>query len=81
MSGHKQVLVRRVLDDLPAAQGGVRAEDQIVKIGNRRIEGIKDARAALSEVHAGDTVIFLLRRGSGNSSHELTLKLTAAEGL
>ena len=80
-SSHKQVLVRRVLDGLPAAQGGVRPDDQIVTIGSRRIDGIKDARTALSEVRSGDTVVFLIRRRSGDSSRELTLRLTAVEGL
>ena len=81
LSGRKQVLVQGVLDGLPAAQGGVRRGDQIVTVNNRRIERITDARTALSEVHPGDAVVFVLRRGSGDSSHELTLKLTAAEGL
>jgi hypothetical protein len=80
-SGHKQILVKGVLEGLPAAQGGVKVDDQIVKIGNREIKGLKDARSALSEVHPGDRVPLVIRRGSGISARELKLMLTAAEGL
>ena len=81
VSGRKQVLVQGVLEGLPAAQGGIQAGDQIVKIGNREIEGLKDARTALSEVHPGDQVPLVIRRGSGTNARELKLMLTAAEGL
>lgn len=80
-SGHNQVLVQGVLKGLPSAQGGVRVGDQIVAIGNRKIEGLKDAHAALSDIHPGDRVVLKVRRGLGADSRELTLTLTAAEGL
>jgi serine protease Do len=80
-SGHKQVLVKGVLEGLPAAQGGIKVDDQIIKIGNREIKGLKDARSALSEVHPGDRVPLIIRRGSGIRARELKLMLTAAEGL
>lgn len=39
------------------------------------------AQAALAEVCPGDVVPFVIRRGSGADARELSLMLTAAEGL
>jgi hypothetical protein len=80
-SGRKQVLVQGVLEGLPAARGGMHAGDQIVEINNRTILGLKDARTALSEIHPGDPVPLVVRRGSGNDAHNLKLTVTAGEGL
>jgi hypothetical protein len=52
-----------------------------MKIGDRAIEGLTEAHSALSEVHPGDMVSLVVRRGSGTSARELRLMLTAAEGL
>jgi hypothetical protein len=81
VSGRKQVLVKGVLEGLPAAQGGIQAGDQIMKIDNREIGSLKEARSALSEVHPGDKVPLVIRRGAGTSTRELKLMLTSAEGL
>jgi serine protease Do len=80
-SGRKQVFVQGVLEGLPAARGGVCPGDQIVKINNQIIEGLKEARTALSEVHPGDSVPVIIRRGSGTNARDLRLTLTAGEGL
>jgi hypothetical protein len=80
-SGRKQVLVQGVLEGLPAARGGVHAGDQIVAISGRTIEGLKDARAALAEIHPGDPVSLVVRRGPGNDVRNLKLTITAGEGL
>ena len=77
----KQVWVQGVLDGLPADQGGVHTGDQIVRINNRPIKSLKDARTALAGTHPGDRVSLTIRRGSGTLARELTLTLTAAEGL
>ena len=45
-SGRKQVIVQGVLDDLPAARGGVHAGDQLVEINTQAIKGLKDAHRA-----------------------------------
>jgi serine protease Do len=81
ISGRKQVLVQGVLEGLPAARSGVHRGDQIVKINDQVIEGLKEARGALSEVHPGDPVPLLIRRGSGTNARDLKLTLTAGEGL
>ena len=80
-SGRKQVLVQGVLEGLPAARGGVQPGDQIVEINDRVIKSLKDARTALAEVHPGDSVPLVVRRGSGNDARDLKLTLTAGEGL
>jgi serine protease Do len=80
-SGRKHVLVQGVLEGLPAARGGVRVGDQIVAINDRVIKGLKEARTALSEVHSGDPVPLVVRRGSGNDARDMKLTLTAGEGL
>lgn len=81
LAGHKQVLVKGVLENLPASRGGIQTGDQIVEIAGRRIESLKDASTALAEVHPGDVVRFVIRRGSGANVNMLILILTAAEGL
>ena len=80
-SGRKQVLVQGVLEGLPAAQGGVHAGDQIVAINDRVIKSLSDARTVLAEVHPGDSVSLVIRRGSGNDARDLKLTVTAGEGL
>ena len=59
----------------------VHAGDQIVEINNRTIEGLKDARTALAQVHPGDSVRLVIHRGSGNVARDLKLTITAGEGL
>jgi hypothetical protein len=81
VSAQKQVLVQSVFTGLPAAQGGIQPGDQIVKIGERKIGGLKDTRTALANVHAGDPVVFIIRRGSCESAREVALTLIAREGL
>jgi hypothetical protein len=81
VSTHKQVLVQSVLKGLPAARGGVCRGDQILRIGESKIEGLKDARTALADVHPGDNIVIVVRRGSGVNAREVALALTAIEGL
>jgi serine protease Do len=81
VSGRKQVLVQGVLKGLPASRSGVHTGDQIVAINDQVIKSLQEAHAALSEVHPGDLVPLVIRRGSANNTHELKLTLTAGEGL
>ena len=55
------------------SMSGVQAGDQIVRINERVIETLKDARAALAEIHPGDPVRLVIRRGSGTDVRELKL--------
>ncbi len=81
VSGRRQVFVQGVLPGLPAARGGVLTGDQIVRINDQVIESLKEARAALAEVHPRGFVYLDVRRGSGNNNRELRLTVTAGEGL
>ena len=80
-SGRKQVLVQGVLEGQPAARGGLHAGDQIVEIKGRAIKSLKEARTALAEIHPGDRVPLVVRRGSGTDARDLRLTVTAGEGL
>jgi PDZ domain/Aspartyl protease len=80
-AGRKQIEVQGVLKGSPAAHGGLQPGDRILRINDRAIEGLKEARAAMAEVRSGDTVSLVVRRGSGADGRELRLTLTAGEGL
>jgi S1-C subfamily serine protease len=70
-----------VLEGLPAAQGGVHTGDQIVRLNDHAIKSLKEAHKALADIHAGDRVPLVVRRGSGDDARELKLTLTAVKGL
>ena len=80
-SGQTQVLVQGVLEGQPAARGGLHTGDQIVEIKGRAILGLKNARTALSEIHPGDRVPLIVRRGLGTDARDLKLTIIAGEGL
>jgi hypothetical protein len=80
-SGQKQVQVQGVLKESPAAQAGLEPGDRILRINNREIQGLKDARAALAEIRPADVVVFQVHHGLGTHGRELRLVLTAGEGL
>jgi hypothetical protein len=71
--------VTRVLAGSPAAQAGVRAGDQILRVGDREVAHVRDAHAAVAEVKRGDHVRLTLHRDG--RPEPLTLTLTAGEGL
>jgi serine protease Do len=76
-----QVQIHRVLKGSPAAQAGLEAGDRLLRIKDRAIASLKEARAALAEVRSGDTVPLVVRRGSGALARELKLTVVAGEGL
>jgi hypothetical protein len=80
-AGRKELLVQSVLDRSPAARGDIRGGDSIVRMNDRAILGSRDARAALAKVRPGDMVPLVIRRRSATQVEELTLTLTAGEGL
>ncbi len=80
-ASRRQVEVSGVLKGSPASSGGLQSGDRILRINEREIADLKGARAALSGVQTGDKVAMVVRRGTGDGSHELTLSLTAGEGL
>jgi hypothetical protein len=76
-----QVEIQGVLKESPAARGGVEPGDQILRINDQPIKGLKDARAALAEVRPADVVRLIVHRGLGANGRELRLNVTAGEGL
>jgi hypothetical protein len=80
-TGQTQVWVESILEGSPAADGGVHIDDQIIRLNNRAIAGLKDAHTAIAKVRPGDLVSLVVRRGLGADTRELKLTLTAGEGL
>jgi serine protease Do len=80
-AGQAHLRVVGVLKGSPAAEAGVQPGDRILRIKDRSIKEKAEARAALAEVRPGNAVPLVVRRGSGADARELSLTLTAAEGL
>jgi hypothetical protein len=72
-----------VLTESPAARAGVRPGDVLVRVGDHDVTGIKAVREAVATVQADERVTLAVRRsvGAGAGTEELTLTLTAGEGL
>ena len=68
------MLLDGVREDSPAAKGGLKAGDRIVKIGNRDVKNVYDYTYALGEMKAGQEYVFEIVRGS----ERLTLRVTPA---
>jgi serine protease Do len=58
------VMITSVEHGAPARQSGLRAGDVIVELNRQPIENMADYRRIASEVVSGETVLFLIRRGS-----------------
>ena len=66
------LLLDGVRDDSPAAKGGLKAGDKIVKIGSREIKNVYDYTYALGEMKAGqEYVVEVIRNGE-----KVSLKIT-----
>ena len=48
------VKVDRVLPDSPAAKGGMKPGDRLIRIGKRAVKGLRSAYAAVAKTKAGD---------------------------
>jgi Zn-dependent M28 family amino/carboxypeptidase len=68
------LLLDGVRDDSPAAKGGLKAGDRIVKIGKTDVKNVYDYTQALGEMKAGQEYVFEVVRGT----ERLTLKITPA---
>ena len=66
------LLIDGVRDDSPAAKGGLKAGDRIVKIGARDVKNVYDYTYALGEMKAGEEYVVEVVRGK----EKLTLKIT-----
>lgn len=69
------VLLDGVRPDSPAAKGGLKQGDILIKFGEKSIKSVEDYTLALQDHKPGDTVQVVVKRG--NETVTLTLTLTA----
>jgi hypothetical protein len=77
----RHLYIQDVFANSPAATGGLQNGDQIVRINDRVIETIKDARGALVNLEAGNRVRLIVLRRDGTTIQEVAITLKATEGL
>ena len=58
------VLITGVLQDGPAAQGGLRPGDVVVKVGERNVAAINDLFAAVAALQPGSQAVIVAQRGA-----------------
>lgn len=71
------VLVTSVHEDTPAAEGGLRAGDVIVGLGDEEIDDPDDLRRALADLEPGEVSLRVVRDGAEQT---LTVELEEREG-
>lgn len=64
-SGPTGVIISNVSPGSPADNAGLTKGDLILEINKNKIDNIKDYQDILKNVKAGDTILFLIKRGSG----------------
>jgi serine protease Do len=69
------VILRAVIPGSPAANAGLRADDQIVRAGTRTVRNAFDWEAARLSFRVGDRVPLVIRRGN----REITVTVTVAD--
>lgn len=78
------MLIRSVLDGSPAAGAGLKAGDELVRIGDKPIKGMEAAREALGKIQPGEVVEVVVRRHEGadpaKPPREQAIKITVGEG-
>ena len=80
-AGQKVVFIVAVLDGSPAARSGIRPGDQIIRLNDHDIDGLKDAQTALANIHAGEQIALIVDRGPSSPNRVLRLTLTVGDGL
>jgi putative serine protease PepD len=66
-------IITAVVPNGPADDGGLKARDRIVAVGNHKVEGSDDVSLAISSNKPGDQVTVHIRRGSSDKT--LTIRL------
>jgi serine protease Do len=64
LSESKGVVVTNVEDGTPADEAGIRRSDVIVEVNQKKVENLRDYRAALGRVGSTESLLLLVRRGS-----------------
>jgi len=81
LSGQSTVRISRVVEGSPAAKVDIQAGDRLIRARGQSVTSLKAARAALSAIQAGNPVELTLGRGEQDKARELTVTITAGEGL
>jgi serine protease Do len=64
VSESKGVIVTNVEDGTPAEEAGIRRGDVILEVNQKKVENLRDYRAALGRVGGTDSLLMLVRRGN-----------------
>lgn len=64
LSDAKGVVVTNVDDDSAADEAGIRRGDVILEVNQKKVDNLRDYRAALGRMGSADSVLFLMRRGN-----------------
>jgi serine protease Do len=64
VSESKGLVVTNVDDGSPADEAGIRRGDVIVEVNQKKVENLRDYRAALGQVGSKDSLLLLVRRGT-----------------
>ncbi|HZD10173.1 MAG TPA: DegQ family serine endoprotease [Candidatus Binatia bacterium] len=64
VSDSRGLVVTNVEDGTPADEAGIRRGDVIVEINQKKVDNLRDYRAALGKVGSADSLLLLVRRGS-----------------
>jgi serine protease Do len=59
----KGLVVTNVEEGSPAEEAGIRQGDVIVEVNQKKVENLRDYRAALGRVGGADSLLLLVRRG------------------
>ncbi len=65
----------------PAAKAGLQPGDLIVRIDDRSVQRIADARHAIAPRYAGDTITVVVQRGDGHEPETIEMQVTLVEEL
>jgi serine protease Do len=64
LSESKGVVVTNVEDGSPADEAGMRRGDVILEVNQRKVENLRDYRAAIGQVGSAESLLLLVRRGT-----------------
>jgi S1-C subfamily serine protease len=72
------ILIARVRDGSAAAKAGLKANDRLMEIAGKPVQGMQALASALGELKPGDTVEMTVRRDG--KSEKVTVKIEAPDG-